>query len=194
MILIPPFSLSSKLTRRWTVIPKSLILNDKIRAREVRLIDEDGKQVGVMNKMEALRRASDAGLDLVLISPNAKPPVARIMDYGKYRFEQQKKLKESRKKSKTVSVKEIRLSPTIEGNDFETKLKHVRKFVSKEGAKVRVSIRFRGRAITHKELGQQVLEKMAESTSDIANVISKPKMEGRSMFLMLAPKSEKDKK
>ena len=194
MILIPPFFLSSKLTRRWTVIPRSLILNDKIRAREVRLIDEDGKQVGVMNKMEALRRASDAGLDLVLISPNAKPPVARIMDYGKYRFEQQKKLKESRKKSKTVSVKEIRLSPTIEGNDFETKLKHVRKFVSKEGAKVRVSIRFRGRAITHKELGQQVLEKMAESTSDIANVISKPKMEGRSMFLMLAPKSEKDKK
>ena len=88
--------MSSKLTRRWTVIPRSLILNDRIRAREVRLIDEDGKQVGVMNKMEALRRASDAGLDLVLISPNAKPPVARIMDYGKYRFEQQKKLKESR--------------------------------------------------------------------------------------------------
>ena len=116
------------------------------------------------------------------------------MDYGKYRFEQQKKLKEARKNSKTVSVKEIRLSPTIEGNDFETKLKHVRKFISKEGAKVRVSIRFRGRAITHKELGQQVLEKMAEVTSDIANVISKPKMEGRSMFLMLAPKSDKDKK
>ena len=108
-----------------------------------------------MSKSEALNRASDAGLDLVLISPNAKPPVARIMDYGKYRFEQQKKLKESRKKSKTVSVKEIRLSPTIEGNDFE---------------------------------------KMAEATSDIANVISKPKMEGRSMFLMLAPKSDKDKK
>lgn len=112
-----------------------------------------------MSKSDALRRASDAGLDLALISPNAKPPVARIMDYGKYRFEQQKKLKEARKNSKTVSVKEIRLSPTIEGNDFETKLKHVRKFISKEGAKVRVSIRFRGRAITHKELGQQVLEK-----------------------------------
>ena len=143
-----------------------------------------------MSKSDALRRASDAGLDLALISPNAKPPVARIMDYGKYRFEQQKKLKEARKNSKIVSVKEIRLSPTIEGNDFETKLKHVRKFI----AKVRVSIRFRGRAITHKELGQQVLEKMAEATSDIANVISKPKMEGRSMFLMLAPKSDKDKK
>lgn len=116
------------------------------------------------------------------------------MDYGKYRFEQQKKLKESRKKSKTVSVKEIRLSPTIEGNDFDTKLNHVRKFLSKEGAKVRVSIRFRGRAITHTELGLKVLEKMADATKDIANVTAKPKMEGRSMFLMLAPKSEKDKK
>ena len=194
MNLITRLFLVLKLTRRWIIIPKSLILNERIRAREVRLIDEDGQQVGVVSKNEALHKASDAGLDLVLISPNAKPPVARIMDYGKYRFEQQKKLKESRKKSKTVSVKEIRLSPTIEGNDFETKLKHVRKFVSKEGAKVRVSIRFRGRAITHKELGQQVLEKMAEATSDIANVISKPKMEGRSMFLMLAPKSDKDKK
>lgn len=170
-----------------------MILNDEIRAREVRLINADGNQVGVMTKAEALRQASNANLDLVLISPNAKPPVARIMDYGKYRFEQQKKLRESRKKSKTISVKEIRLSPTIEGNDFDTKLNHVRKFLSKD-AQVRVSIRFRGRAITHKELGQQVLEKMAQATSDIATVISKPKMEGRSMFLMLAPKSDKDKK
>ncbi|WP_419513409.1 translation initiation factor IF-3 [Lactobacillus kimbladii] len=169
-----------------------MILNDQIRAREVRLINEDGEQVGVVTKTEALRQASVANLDLVLISPNAKPPVARIMDYGKYRFQQQKKVKESRKKSKTVSVKEIRLSPTIEGNDFNTKLKHARKFITKEGAKVRISIRFRGRAITHKELGREVLEKMAEATSDIATVISKPKMEGRSMFLMLAPKSDKN--
>lgn len=158
------------------------------------MIGEDGEQVGVVSKNEALNQAADADLDLVLISPNAKPPVARIMDYGKYRFEQQKKLKESRKKSKTVSVKEIRLSPTIEGNDFDTKLNHVRKFLSKEGAKVRVSIRFRGRAITHTELGLKVLEKMADATKDIANVTAKLKMEGRSMFLMLAPKSEKDKK
>ena len=171
-----------------------MILNDRIRAREVRLINEKGQQVGVMTKNEALRHADDAGLDLVLISPNAKPPVARIMDYGKYRFQQQKKMKESRKKSKAVSVKEIRLSPTIEGNDFDTKLKHARKFLTKERAKVRVSIRFRGRAITHKDLGRDVLEKMADATSDIARVISRPKMEGRSMFLMLAPKSEKDKK
>ncbi|MCT6847310.1 MAG: translation initiation factor IF-3 [Lactobacillus helsingborgensis] len=174
------------------IIPRNLILNDQIRAREVRLINEDGEQVGVVTKTEALRQASVANLDLVLISPNAKPPVARIMDYGKYRFQQQKKVKESRKKSKTVSVKEIRLSPTIEGNDFNTKLKHARKFITKEGAKVRVSIRFRGRAITHKELGREVLEKMAEATSDIATVTSKPKMEGRSMFLMLAPKSDKN--
>ncbi|WP_082836691.1 translation initiation factor IF-3 [Lactobacillus acetotolerans] len=171
-----------------------MILNDRIRAREVRLINEKGQQVGVMTKNEALRHADDAGLDLVLISPNAKPPVARIMDYGKYRFQQQKKMKESRKKSKAVSVKEIRLSPTIEGNDFDTKLKHARKFLTKERAKVRVSIRFRGRAITHKDLGRDVLEKMADATSDIASVISRPKMEGCSMFLMLAPKSEKNKK
>lgn len=170
-----------------------MILNESIRAREVRLINAEGEQVGVVSRNEALRQASDAGLDLALISPNAKPPVAKILDYGKYRFEQQKKLKESRKNSKQVSVKEIRLSPTIEGNDFETKLKHARKFLEKEGAKVRVSIRFRGRAITHKELGQQVLEKMAEETSDIAVVTSQPKMEGRQMFLMLSPKSDKDK-
>lgn len=152
----------------------------------MRLIAENGEQVGVVTKNEALRQAQQANLDLVLISPNAKPPVARIMDYGKYRFDLQKKEKESKKKQKIVSVKEIRLSPTIEGNDFETKLNHARKFLSK-GAKVRVSIRFRGRAITHKEIGQQVLEKMAKETADMANVISRPKMDGRQMFLMLAP-------
>ena len=165
-----------------------MILNEDIRAREVRLIGVDGQQVGVVSKNEALRKAADADLDLVLLSPNAKPPVARIMDYGKFRFEQQ-----NRKNQKVMAVKEIRLSPTIEGNDFDTKLKHVRKFLTK-GAKVRVSIRFRGRAITHKELGKQVLEKMAEEASDLSNVVTKPKMEGRSMFLMLAPLSEKDKK
>lgn len=170
-----------------------MILNEDIRAREVRLIGVDGQQVGVVSKNEALRKAADADLDLVLLSPNAKPPVARIMDYGKFRFEQQKKAKENRKNQKVMAVKEIRLSPTIEGNDFDTKLNHVRKFLTK-GAKVRVSIRFRGRAITHKELGKQVLEKMADEASDLSNVVTKPKMEGRSMFLMLAPLSEKDKK
>ncbi|MCI1466567.1 MAG: translation initiation factor IF-3 [Lactobacillus sp.] len=170
-----------------------MILNEAIRARQVRLIGVDGKQVGVVSKQEALRQAAEENLDLVLLSPNAKPPVARIMDYGKFRFQQQKKAKESRKKQKVVAMKELRLSPTIEGNDFDFKLKHARKFLEK-GAKVRISIRFRGRAITHKDLGRKVLLKMADETSDIATVISKPKMEGRQMFLMLAPTSEKDKK
>jgi translation initiation factor IF-3 len=170
-----------------------MILNEAIRARQVRLIGVDGKQIGVVSKQEALRQAADEDLDLVLLSPNAKPPVARIMDYGKFRFEQQKKAKESRKKQKVVAMKELRLSPTIEGNDFDFKLKHARKFLEK-GAKVRISIRFRGRAITHKDLGRQVLLKMADETSDIATVVSRPKMEGRQMFLMLAPTGEKGKK
>ena len=146
-----------------------------------------------MSKSDALRRASDAGLDLALISPNAKPPVARIMDYGKYRFEMQKKEREARKNQKTVTVKEIRLSPSIDTNDFNVKLKRVRTFIEK-GDKVRVSIRFRGRAITHKDIGRDMIEKMAEETKDIATVVQRPKMEGRSMFLTLAPAADKAKK
>lgn len=179
--------------RRWIPISKNIILNEEIRAREVRLIGEDGEQIGVVTKSEALQRATEADLDLVLISPNAKPPVARIMNYGKYRFEQQKKEKENRKNQKVTAVKEIRLSPTIEGNDFDTKLKHVRNFLAK-GAKVRVSIRFRGRAITHNELGKEVLEKMAEQAKDLSSVTASPTMGGRSMFLILSPLSDKDKK
>ena len=169
------------------------LVNERVRFKEVLVIDQNGDQLGVKSSREALDIAYDANLDLVCVAPNAKPPVCRIMDFGKYRFEQQKKAKENRKNQKVMAVKEIRLSPTIEGNDFDTKLKHVRKFLTK-GAKVRVSIRFRGRAITHKELGKQVLEKMADEASDLSNVVTKPKMEGRSMFLMLAPLSEKDKK
>ena len=167
-----------------------MMVNDGIRARELRVIDNNGEQIGVQTKNDALRLAEQAGLDLVLVSPNAKPPVARIMDYGKYRFEQQKKEKEARKKQKIVTTKEIRLSPTIEKHDFETKLKNARKFLAKED-KVKVSIRFKGRAITHKEIGQKVLENFSNEASDIATVEQKPKMEGRSMFLVLAPKKEK---
>ncbi|GEK89232.1 translation initiation factor IF-3 [Alkalibacterium putridalgicola] len=154
------------------------------------MIGKDGEQIGVISRNEALRLAEDASMDLVLVSPNAKPPVARIMDYGKYRYEQQKKEREARKNQKIVNVKEIRLSPTIDDHDFNTKLRNARKFLDK-GDKVKVSIRFRGRAITHKEIGREVLERMAEETSDISQVESKAKMDGRSMFLMLAPKSEK---
>ncbi|KRL84403.1 translation initiation factor IF-3 [Lacticaseibacillus pantheris DSM 15945 = JCM 12539 = NBRC 106106] len=170
-----------------------MMVNDGIRAREVRLIAENGDQLGVQSKQDALKLADDANLDLVLVAAKAKPPVARIMDYGKFRFEEQKKERESRKKQKTVSIKEVRLSPVIEENDFNTKLNNAVKFL-KKGAKVRASVRFRGRAITHKEIGRQVLDRFAEATADIATVETRPKMDGRSMFLMLTPKVDQDNK
>lgn len=173
-----------------TIAKDQTQVNEKIRAKELRLIGQNGDQIGVKSKREALEMAERVELDLVVVAPNAKPPVARIMDYGKYKFEQQKKEKEMKKKQKVINVKEIRLSPTIEEHDFQTKLKNGRKFLSK-GDKCKVSIRFRGRAITHKEIGQRVLEKFADECKDIATVEQKPKMEGRQMFIMLAPVNEK---
>lgn len=166
------------------------MVNEGIRAREVRLIDANGEQLGIKSKPEALEIAARRNLDLVLVAPNAKPPVARIMDYGKFRFEQQKKEKEARKNQKVISIKEVRFSPTIDEHDFNTKLRNARKFLEK-GDKVKASLRFKGRAITHKEIGQKVLDRLAAECSDIAVIESKPKMEGRSMFLVLAPKIEK---
>lgn len=165
-------------------------VNEKIRAREVRLIDASGEQLGVKSKQEALEIAQKRELDLVLVAPNAKPPVCRIMDYGKYRYEQQKKEKEARKKQKVINLKEVRFTPGIGDHDFNTKLRNARKFIEK-GDKVKASVRFRGRAITHKELGQEVLDRLAKEVEDIAAVESRPKMEGRNMFMMLAPHSEK---
>lgn len=171
-------------------IAKDMMVNDGIRARELRLIDQNGEQLGVKSKAEALQIAERANLDVVLVAPNAKPPVARIMDYGKYRFEQQKKDREARKKQKVINIKEVRLSPTIDVNDFNTKLRNARKFLEK-GDKVKASIRFKGRAITYKEIGQKVLDRLAEETADLASVEQKPKMDGRSMFLVLSPKNDK---
>ena len=167
------------------------MVNEGIRAKELRLSGDDGEQLGIKTKQEALNLAEQANLDLVLVAPKAKPPVAKIMDYGKYRFELQKKQREARKKQKVVNIKEVRLSPTIDTNDFNTKMKNARKFLAK-GDKVKVSIRFKGRAITHKEIGRDVLNKFADETQDVATVESKAKMDGRSMFLMLAPKAEKE--
>ncbi|TMW71678.1 translation initiation factor IF-3 [Alteribacter natronophilus] len=167
-----------------------MFVNDSIRAREVRLVGANGDQIGVKSKREALEMAQNANLDLVLVAPNAKPPVCRIMDYGKFRYEQQKKEKEARKNQKIINTKEVRLSPNIEEHDFNTKLKNARKFLSK-GDKVKAAIRFRGRAITHSELGKVVLERLAKECSDISTIESRPKMEGRSMFLVLAPTNEK---
>ena len=166
------------------------MVNEGIRARELRLIADDGSQLGVKSKQEALKLAEQANLDLVLVAPKAKPPVAKIMDYGKYRFELQKKQREARNQQTVINVKVVRLSPTIDTNDFNTKVKNARKFLTK-GDKVKVSIRFKGRAITHKEIGREVLDRFAAETDDVATVESKAKMDGRSMFLMLAPKAEK---
>ncbi|MFJ8451379.1 translation initiation factor IF-3 [Aerococcus viridans] len=171
-------------------IAKDMFVNENIRARELRVIDSEGEQLGVLSKDEALSKAEQVELDLVLVSPNAKPPVARIMDYGKYRYEQQRKEREQRQNQKQVSLKEVRLSPTIEKNDFETKLRQARKFLEK-GDKVKASIRFRGRAITHKEIGREVLERFAEELKDVAEVEQRPKMEGRSMSLQMGPTADK---
>ncbi|HEX6594599.1 MAG TPA: translation initiation factor IF-3 [Bacillota bacterium] len=165
-------------------------VNEKIRAREVRLIDSNGDQLGVKKRSEALEIAKVRNLDLVLVAPNAKPPVCRIMDYGKYRYEQQKKEKEARKKQRVINVKEVRFTPAIGEHDFNTKLKNTRRFL-KKGDKVKASVRFRGRAITHKELGREVLDRLAEESKDLAVIESKPRMEGRNMYMMLAPSGEK---
>ncbi|WP_338754799.1 translation initiation factor IF-3 [Bacillus sp. FJAT-52991] len=172
------------------MISKDMFVNEGIRSREVRLIDQNGEQLGIKSKFDALEIASRVNLDLVLVAPNAKPPVARIMDYGKFKFEQQKKEKEARKNQKIISLKEVRLSPTIEEHDFNTKLRNAIKFLEK-GDKVKASIRFKGRAITHKEIGQRVLERFSKDCEEVATVETKPKMDGRSMFLILAPKNEK---
>ncbi|CAM2836518.1 Translation initiation factor IF-3 [Weissella confusa LBAE C39-2] len=153
------------------------------------MITDDGDQ-GIMPKAEAQAIADEQELDLVLVQANAKPPVAKIMDYGKFRFDSQKKQREQRKNQKIVSIKEVRLSPTIDDNDFNTKKKNAVKFLEK-GNKVKVSIRFRGRAITHKEIGREVMDRFATDLEEIAKVESRAKMEGRSMFMVLAPKETK---
>ncbi|MDF2556964.1 MAG: translation initiation factor [Bacillales bacterium] len=178
--------------RRWLTISKqdTSLLNEGIRARELRVIGVEQEQLGIMTRDQALEIAVKANLDLVLVAPNAKPPVAKIMDYGKFKFEQQKKDKESKKNQKIITVKEVRLSPTIDDNDFNTKLKNAIKFLEK-GDKVKASIRFKGRAITHKEIGQRVLDRFIAEAKEVSIVEQYPRMDGRSMFLMLAPKAEK---
>ncbi len=143
-----------------------------------------------MTKDDAQKMADDLGLDLVLVQANAKPPVAKILDYGKFKFDSQKKLREQRKNQKIISIKEIRLSPTIDDNDFNTKKNNAIKFLNK-GNKIKVSIRFRGRAITHKDIGKKVIDRLADELNEIAKVDSRPKMEGRSMFMILSPKDNK---
>ncbi|MEJ9282334.1 MULTISPECIES: translation initiation factor IF-3 [Ureibacillus] len=167
-----------------------MYVNEGIRARELRVIDQNGEQLGIKSRNEALEMAARVNLDLVLVAPQAKPPVARIMDYGKFKFEQQKKEREIRKNQKVIHMKEVRLSPTIDEHDFQTKLRNAIKFLQK-GDKVKCTLRFKGRAITHTDIGQRVLDRFAEECAEYATVEQKPKLEGRSMFLVLAPKNEK---
>ena len=169
---------------------KELEINGQIRDREVRLIGVDGEQKGVVSIQVAMRAAEDAGLDLVKIAPQAVPPVCKVLDYGKYRFEQQKKEKEAKKNQKVVEVKETRLSLKIETNDFNTKLKQTSKFLA-DGHKVKVSIRFRGREMAHSALGADVLKRFAEALPQ-ASMDKQPVLEGRTMSILLIPKPNKD--
>lgn len=189
-LFLKTLSKEIKNLRRWLDISKDMNVNESIRAREVRLIDSNGDQLGVKTRDEAIQIAQTRELDLVLVAPGAKPPVCRIMDYGKYRFELQKKEKEARKKQRIINVKEVRFTPGIGDHDFNTKLRNARRFLE-NGDKVKASVRFRGRAITHKGLGQEVLERLAAEVKDIAIVESRAKMEGRQMFMMLGPEAEK---
>lgn len=177
---------------RWKAISKAtkpeVQINEEIRAKEVRLIGPDGEQIGIVPLREALQKAQEFNLDLVNIAPQATPPVCRIMDYGKYRFEQSKKEKEARKKQKVINIKEVRFSATIEEHDFSTKLRHVIGFLEK-GDKVKCTLRFKGRQIAHTEIGANVMNRIMEETKEIAVVEKKPGIEGRSMIMVLAPKS-----
>lgn len=164
-----------------------LMINEQIRDKEVRVIGEDGQQLGIMSSREALALAEEANLDLIKIAPTAKPPVCKIADYGKYRYELARKEKEAKKKQKVIEVKEIRLSPNIDTNDLNTKSNSARKFLSK-GDKVKVSLRFRGREMAHMNSSKHILDDFAESLSDIAVIDKAPKVEGRSMTMYLTEK------
>ena len=164
------------------------MLNDEIREPEVRLISETGEQLGVMSSAAALRAAEERELDLVLISPQAKPPVCKIMDYGKFRFEQTKKEKEARKNQRIIEIKEIRMSPGIGDNDFNTKLKNGQKFLQ-DGDRLKVTIRFRGREMAHTSIGEELLTRYAAECTEFATMDKNPKLEGRNMSMFLSPKA-----
>ena len=171
--------------------PTDLRINEQIRVREVRLIGSDGNQLGVIQIDKAMELARETGEDLVEIAPNASPPVCKILDYGKYKFEQEKRIKESRKKQKLLKLKEIRMQPKIEKHDMDFKAKHIQEFLD-EGNKVRVTIRFRGRELAHTELGRVVLERIQERLEEGSfSVDRNPQMEGRFMSMILAPKAKK---
>jgi translation initiation factor IF-3 len=162
-------------------------MNEDIRVREVRLIDQTGRNLGVVAIADALARATEAGLDLVEISPDANPPVAKILDFGKYKYQEQKKAAEARKRQKIVEIKEIKMRPSIDDHDYDVKMRSIKRFFD-DGDKVKVTLRFRGRELAHQELGWEVLQRVRVDTEPIAKVESEPRMEGRQMVMVLAPR------
>jgi translation initiation factor IF-3 len=162
-------------------------MNEGIRVQEVRLIDQNGQNVGVVSTAEAMKRAGEAGLDLVEISPDASPPVAKILDFGKYKYQEQKKAAEARKRQKVVEIKEIKMRPSIDDHDYDVKMRSIKRFFG-DGDKVKVTLRFRGRELSHQEIGWQVLQRVKADTEEIAKVESEPRMEGRQMVMVLAPR------
>lgn len=168
---------------------KELQINEAIRDREVRVVTDDGEQLGIMSAAQAQKLAEERNKDLVKIAPQAKPPVCKIMDYGKYRFEQSKREKEAKKNQKTMEIKEIRLSLNIDTHDFDTKANHAQRFL-KAGNKVKVSIRFRGREMAHAEIGRETMAKFAEACAEFGSVEKPAKLEGRQMLMFMAPKTK----
>ena len=165
-------------------------INDSIKVKEVRLVDHEGNMQGVVPIEEALSMAEEAGLDLVEVSPNAEPPVCKILDYGKYKYEQQKKAAEARKKQKTVDVKEVKIRPGIEEHDYNVKMRNARRFLE-SGDKVKVTMRFRGREMAHQDIGMDLLKRMVEELADVGKPELQPKMEGRQMIMVLGPEASK---
>ncbi len=168
-------------------------INEEIRDAEVRVISQTGEQLGIMSAQAAQKLAAEQELDLVKVSPNAKPPVCKIMDYGKFRFEQTKREKEAKKNQRVMEIKEVRMSPGIDVNDFNVKMRNAKKFLA-EGNRVKVTVRFRGREMAHTDIGVELLGRFAEGCAEVSNVDKKPKLDGRHMTMFLSPKSSKDNK
>lgn len=170
-------------------ITKDFRVNEDIRVREVRVVDASGNQLGIMPTREALRLAEEKQLDLVEIAPQARPPVCRLMDYGKYKYEQSKREKDARKKQRIVNIKEVKLRPNIEDHDFQVKARNAARFL-RDGDKVKATIMFRGREIVHTQLGHQLLLRLAEELKDLSTVERQPKLEGKNMIMILAPRQD----
>lgn len=183
-------SIYKGLWRCFAISKEELLINEEIRDKEVRVVGDDGTQLGIMSARDALRLAVERNLDLVKIAPQATPPVCRIMDYGKYRFEQAKREREAKKNQKVVEIKEVRMTPNIDTNDLNTKVGHAIRFL-KDGDRVKVSIRFRGREMTHTDLGTALMERFVQACAEYGSVEKPAKMEGRSMVLFLMSKPAK---